>query len=167
MHSDPVHFTGSEILEMAVRIEENGVRFYTDAGKSAKSREVKDLFLQLAEEEKKHIKVFTGFKSLLPPDESLEGYDPFTGEASLYLNALADTEVFTRPGGGKDLSRKVKDEKDALGFAIQMEKDSLLFYYELQKMVRDKDRAVLDSLVEQEKEHFRKLTALQKMLFPQ
>ncbi|MDP2689031.1 MAG: hypothetical protein Q8P48_02850, partial [Deltaproteobacteria bacterium] len=26
---DPVHFTGKEILDMAVRIEENGLKFYT------------------------------------------------------------------------------------------------------------------------------------------
>ncbi|MBI5237324.1 MAG: hypothetical protein HY887_02750 [Deltaproteobacteria bacterium] len=31
---DPVHFTGAEVIEMAVKIEENGMRFYTDASKA-------------------------------------------------------------------------------------------------------------------------------------
>ena len=34
---DPVHFSGREILEMALRIEENGERFYADAARASRS----------------------------------------------------------------------------------------------------------------------------------
>lgn len=162
---DPVHFTGKEVLDMAIRIEENGLKFYTDAGKSARSRELKELFKTLAEEEGQHIKVFLNLKKLLVGDDTTEGFDPYLEEAQQYLKALADTEVFTIPGDGKAVARSVDNEQEAINIAIGMEKDSLLFYYELERMIREKDRNVVESLIEQEKEHVRKLTEVQTSLF--
>lgn len=161
---DPVHFTGKEILEMALRIEENGFKFYTDASKAAKTTRVKDLFRHLADEETSHIKVFSGFAKLAGNAPS-GPIDPDETDAPLYLKALADTEVFTKPDEGKKLAGKIGGEKDVLNFAIQMEKDSLLFYYEMSAMIREKDRAVLDNIITQEKEHLLKLSELRAELF--
>ncbi len=159
---NPVHFTGEELIDMAVRIEENGLRFYTDAAKTAKSKSVKDTFAMLAGEEKEHIKTFAGFRKLLSDKTGSFGFDPYTEEAEQYLKSLADSEVFTRSDVGAKLAATVKDERQAINAAIGMEKDSLLFYYEMQKMIRGKDKVVLDKLIEQEREHLRKLTALLK-----
>lgn len=162
---DPVHFTGKEVLEMAVRIEENGLKFYTDAGKAARSKELKALFKTLAEEEGTHIKLFLELKRTLVDDAASEGFDAYLEDAQQYLRSLADTEVFTNPEAGADAARGVHDEQEAIAMAIGMEKDSLLFYYELERMIRESDRKVVDTLIEQEKEHVRKLTALQANLF--
>lgn len=157
---DPAHFTGKEVLDMAVRIEENGYKFYTDAGKATKNRKVKVLFMSLAEEEAKHIRVFQDLKKLLSEKDLAESLNSYAEEASLYLNALADTEVFSSPSGGRMTGAEAGSPEEVVNIAIGMEKDSILFYYELQKMIREKDRAVLENLIEQEKEHLRKLTDL-------
>lgn len=158
---DPVHFSGKEILEMAVRIEENGFKFYTEAANASGSKEIKGLFTLLASEETEHIKVFMGLHRLISGTEpSTEGYDPEFEEASQYLKAIADTEVFTNPNKGRDLGRATTDANEALNLALNMEKDSILFYHELQRMIREKDKAVLDNVIEQEKEHVRRLTDL-------
>lgn len=157
---DPVHFTGREVLEMAVKIEENGIHFYTDAGKASKNRKIKDLFKTLAEEETKHAKVFADLKKYASEDTVAEGFDPYIAEASLYLKALADSEVFTRADEGSRLAKKIKGEKDVVQFAIDMEKDSILFYYELDRMIRQKDKEVISRLIDQEKEHLKKLSTL-------
>lgn len=162
---DPVHFSGKEVLTMAVRIEENGMRFYTDAAKAAKSTSLKELFKVLAEEESHHIKVFSELKRLVADDTVNEGFDPELSEASMYLKSIADTEVFTKPDKGKEFANNVRDEKEALKVAIDMEKDSLLFYYELQRLIRARDKAVIESLIGQEKEHVRKLTEAQASLY--
>lgn len=163
---DPVHFSGKEILEMAVRIEENGYKFYIEAAKATRSKDLKELFNLLAEEETQHIKTFMGLHRLISGGEpSDQEYDTEFQEATLYLKAIADTEVFTNPNKGKEMARKVSGEEEALQIAIDMEKDSLLFYYELQRMIRDKDKPVLDNIIEQEKEHVRKLTDLDRKLF--
>lgn len=162
---DPVHFTGKEVLDMAVRIEENGMRFYADASKAAKSKQLKDLFHALSEEEGTHIKMFLELKKVLVGDDPSTGFAPYLEDAQQYLKSMADTEVFTNPEAGKEAARSLKDEQEAISMAIGMEKDSLLFYYELERMIREKDRKVIESLIEQEKEHVRKLTNLQDLLF--
>lgn len=154
---DPVHFTGMEVLTMALRIEENGFEYYTGAARASKSKALKALFKTLAEQEKDHIRVFEKLKGHLPEREIPAASDPYADDAALYLNAIADTKVFTSPGEGKRLASRIKSERQALTSAIGMEKDSILFYYELLKMIRDRDRVVVERLIEQEKEHLRKL----------
>jgi rubrerythrin len=161
---DPVHFTGREVLDMAVRIEENGLKFYNDACKASTSEAIKQLFKVLAEEEGHHVKVFLDLKKGLGESGAPEGFDPYAEEATQYLKALADTEVFTTPSGGGRLAGNMHNENEVLEVAIGMEKDSLLFYYEMQRMIREQDRHVLESLIEQEKEHLQKLYNLQKIL---
>jgi rubrerythrin len=54
-------FEASDIVEIAIRIEENGANFYKFAEQLAKQEEAKILFAQLAVEEfiiKKHSKAF-------------------------------------------------------------------------------------------------------------
>jgi len=161
---DPVHFTGKEVLEMAIKIEENGLKYYTDAAKASRNEKLKEVFKALADEECDHIRVFSELKKTLSDKDYQEGFDAYAEEAALYLCAIADTEVFTNPDKGRDLALQVKDEKDAVRIALDMEKDSLLFYYEILKMIREKDRAVVENLIEQEKNHVKKLTGLQKCL---
>ncbi len=162
---DPVHFTGKEIIEMAVRIEENGYRFYKDAAENAMTTQLKELFTLLAEEEKHHVISFTEIKSSIADDSPPPEFDPFIADANAYLKSMADYEVFTEPDDGDKLSDTIFDEKQALEYAINMEKDSLLFYYELIKMVTEKDTVVLEKLIAQEKEHLRKLTIQRDELF--
>ncbi|MBI5887159.1 MAG: ferritin family protein [Deltaproteobacteria bacterium] len=162
---DPVHFTGREILEVALRIEENGVKFYTDASKAFKNANIVKIFQDLAKEEAVHIKVFRELIKLVPESGPFGEYTPYMEEASDYLNALANSEVFTRPEEGAKLPLTVRSEKDAVEYAIQMEKESLLFYLEMKNMIREKDKAVIDNLIEQEKNHLSQLTAIKNEFF--
>lgn len=159
---NPVYFTGKEVLDMAVRIEENGLRYYTDAATVAKSKALKDLFADLANQEKDHIRVFSGFRKLLGEKGGANTETEYSEEAALYLNALADSEVFTKADEGARLAKTVHNEREAAELAIGMEKDSLLFYYEIQKMITAKDAAILEHLIGQEKDHVRRLTAYLK-----
>ena len=61
---DPVHFSGKEILNMAVCIEENGLSFYRESAKVLKSSELLELFKFLASEEIRHVDYFEGLKKL-------------------------------------------------------------------------------------------------------
>ena len=161
---DIAHFSGKDILEMAIRIEENGIQFYTQAGSASKSERLKELFLFLAEEEKRHIAYFEEIRRHIR-DDTLPGvFDPDIEEAPLYIQALADSRVFTNAHEGKRLASKVHGEEDVLKTVINIEKDSILFYYELQNAIRDKDKTTLKSLIIEEKSHLKKLTELQKTL---
>jgi rubrerythrin len=161
---DPMHFTAADILEMAVRVEENGLVYYTVAAEAARSPQVKDLFDFLAKEEKNHIEFFSSLMEPLPAGEPTGAFDPYIEEESLYLAALADSSVFTEDDWGKRLAGEVQDEADALRRAIEVEKDSILFYHELRNMVREKDRDVLDKIIIEEREHLSKLSAMKRKI---
>lgn len=161
---DIIHFSAKEILEMALRIEENGVEFYTQAGNASKSKKLKELFTFLAEEEKKHIIIFGEMDKSAKDDTKPDTLDPYLDETSLYLQALANSRVFINKSEGKSLAGKVRNEGEALQTAINMEKDSILFYYELHSAITNKDKAILESIIKEEKKHLGKLIALQKSL---
>ena len=83
-------FEASDIVEVAIRIEENGANFYRYAVQVAGKEETKALFRQLADEEVKHQKTFAeilaGMDQSVPP----EGYD---GEYAAYLHSYVDNHL--------------------------------------------------------------------------
>ncbi|MCK4847383.1 MAG: hypothetical protein KAS88_06870, partial [Deltaproteobacteria bacterium] len=84
---------------------------------------------------------------------------------SLYIKSLADAEVFTSKEKGKDYGKIAGDEKAALEHSINMEKESILFYYELLKAIREKDKALMNEIIDEEKIHLRKLTEMSVELY--
>ena len=159
---DPIRFSAEEVLDMAVRIEENGERFYSDAARMSKKDDVRELLNSLAQEEHKHKKYFVELKASV--EKAPLSFDPFTEDVSLYIKALADSEVFTHPSEGRKFAKELKGEAPLLDFAIEREKDSLLFYYEIAKTVREKEGKVIEMIIEEEKTHLRKLSALKREL---
>src|SRR4030043_1209908 len=83
-------FEASDIVEAAVRIEENGANFYRYAVQLSGNEEVKALLRHLADEEMTHQKIFTeilaGMERNIPP----EGYD---GEYAAYLHNYVDNNL--------------------------------------------------------------------------
>ncbi|MEJ2100621.1 MAG: ferritin family protein, partial [Desulfobacterales bacterium] len=87
-------FNADEVFEMAEQIERNGAKFYRDAAKSVADPSNKDLLSGLAQMEEAHEKTFKSMRSELTSAEKASTvFDP-SGEASLYLRALADTRIF-------------------------------------------------------------------------
>lgn len=159
---DPIRFSAEEVLDMAIRIEENGERFYADAARMSKKDDVRELLNSLAQEEHKHKKYFVELKASV--EKAPLSFDPFTEDVSLYIKALADSEVFTNPSEERKFAKELKGEAPLLDFAIEREKDSLLFYYEIAKTVREKEGKIIEMIIEEEKTHLRKLSALKREL---
>jgi rubrerythrin len=68
-------FEASDIVEIAIRIEENGANFYKFAEQLAKQEEAKKLFAQLAVEEVKHKKIFESIFAKMEKYNPPEGYE--------------------------------------------------------------------------------------------
>ena len=162
---DPVRYSAKEVLDMAIRIEENGEFFYAAAAKAAKTDKVKELFHFLYQEEVKHTRCFKALIKGAGVESSPAKIDPYLEEAYLYLNALADSEVFTDADQGAEFARKIGGEQEAVDYAIKAEKDALLFYYEISNFIREKDKSILDQIVKEEKDHLQKLTDIKNDLF--
>jgi rubrerythrin len=154
-------FSGSELLEIAVGIEKNGMAFYQALADKTGNRDVKGTYNYLAGEEKKHLDTFQGMLNSLGQAKSPETY---TEEYMLYLKSLVDNAVFSSITEAQQKAAKVFNEIEALNIGIQAEKDSILFYTELQNLVRKPDRKVVLNILDEEKKHLRQLSELKKGL---
>ena len=147
-------FTASDILQFAVRMEEDGVLFYRKAAERVNNLEVKNLFIFLANEEEIHQKTFEEFLSKVTLAESIEDYP---GEYLKYLHNYIDDKIFV------ELSYKSKKAEssnvsNALEFAIQRKMNSIHFYQELKPFVPIEDHPTLDKIINEERKHFIQLS---------
>ena len=154
-------FSGSELLEIAIGIERNGMAFYQTLADKTGNRDVKDIYNHLAGEEKKHLDTFQGMSDSLGQAKPPETY---TEEYMLYLKSLVDNAVFSNVTEAQQKAAKVFNEIEALDPGIQAEKDSILFYSELQNLVREPDRKVVLNILDEEKKHLRQLSELKAEL---
>jgi rubrerythrin len=152
-----VFFSGSELLEIAIGIERNGMAFYQALADKTGNRGVKDIYKHLAGEEKKHLDTFQGISDSLGQVKPPETY---TEEYMLYLKSLVDNAVFSSITEAQQKAGKVFNEIEALNTGIQAEKDSILFYTELQSLVKERDRKVVLNILDEEKNHLRQLSEL-------
>jgi rubrerythrin len=71
------------------------------------------------------------------------------------MNTLASESVFTQ--AGKDIVQKVKDDNEAIALGIGIEKDSIVFYVGMKKIVPLSDQKIIDEVITQEQAHLRQL----------
>lgn len=154
-----VGFGASDIVEVAIRIEENGVNFYKFAEQIAKQEEAKKLFAHLAQEEIKHKRIFEGIFAKIEKSAVPESYN---GEYSAYLHAYVDNNIiFTKEAMDKEMAN-VKDTISAFDFAIRRELDSILYYHEIKKLVPSAQHGAIEQIIEEERKHFSILTEMKK-----
>jgi len=154
-------FGGSEIVEMGVQIEKNGKDFYEALTGQSKSQKAKDIYKFLAGEEEKHILTF---QKILDSVHKYEPPEAYPGEYFAYMKNLAGSYVFTEKDKGSEIAKNIKDDKEAVSIGIEFEKDSIVFYTEMKKVVSDYDQKTIDSLIAQEQDHLHKLSDLKKGL---
>jgi rubrerythrin len=154
-------FAGSEIVELGIQIEKNGRDFYNALVKQTKNQEAKRTFKYLAEEEKKHIEVFS---KILDSVHKYEPPESYPGEYFAYMNALARDYIFTQKDKGEQIAKKTKNDREAIDWGIRFEKDSILFYQGMKKVVPEYDHRVVDELIAQEQSHLQQLSDLKEDL---
>lgn len=152
-------FGASEVLEFAIRIEENGESLYREFSRKLKQKKIKDLFNRLADEEIKHRAIF---EEMLLQIENYQPPESYPGEYFAYLRAYADDKIFTKEKKGSLMAKKITTEKEALDFAIEIELDSILYYLEAKNLVPDYQRNTIDKIVEEERSHYLKLRKAKK-----
>jgi rubrerythrin len=154
-------FAASDIVEVAIRIEENGVNFYKFAEQIAKKEDEKKLFAQLAQAEIAHKKTFEKLFAGMEKSNLTESYE---GEFGAYLRSYVDIIlIFTKEFMVRLLSI-IKDTAGAVDFAIKRELDSILYYHEIKKLVPAAQHDAIEKIIEEERKHFLSLTAMKKGL---
>jgi rubrerythrin len=152
-------FDAGDILEFAIRIEENGANFYRYAIQIVKGEDAKKLFARLADEEGNHKRTFEKIFSTLGNYKIPESYD---GEYRAYLHDYVDNSIiFSKEALDKELT-KVTDTLSAVDFAIRREMDSVLYYSEIKRFVPASEHNAIDKVIEEERRHFSTLSEIRK-----
>jgi rubrerythrin len=150
-------YQGSDIFQFAIRMEENGEKFYNYAASIAKDPKVYGIFTKLASEEIKHRKLFADMFSKI---DTIMPKESYPGEYMTYLQNSIDGKVFSTTAT-KELA-EIKDVIAALDFAIGRELDSVLYYSEMKKYVTSSAQSLLEQVIEEERRHVVILTNIKK-----
>ncbi|HHT63951.1 MAG TPA: ferritin family protein [Clostridia bacterium] len=150
-------FNGLDVITFAVEIEKNGKRFYEKVSDIFEDTEVKKFFLNLANEEEKHI---SDFEKLLKDASGNDPQETYKGEYIDYVKSLVDNHVFNTKADIDALVKNIHNKTDALDLALKFEKDSILFFTELKELVAPHNLGIIDNLISQERNHIRLLAQM-------
>jgi len=142
-----MNFSISEVIEQAIQTEKLGCEFYTTMAKRFEDVEkLKNLFGMLAFKEQQHEKKFLELKEKTRY-EIPENWE----EASLYLRAIVESEFVLGRGKSLPSLEYVKTATDATDFALNFEKETLLYFHSLRDVVEEK--GIVDEIINEEKAH--------------
>ena len=141
-------FSTTEILDIAIGIEQNGEAVYRDALKIISEPRLVELLTWMADEEVKHAKWFVDLKQ----NVETESTNPFVEEMGRELfNDLLGEKSFSHKE--VDFS-KVEKIDDLMAIFIEFEKDSILFYELLEPFIEDKNTLEnLKKIIAEENNH--------------
>jgi rubrerythrin len=147
-----------EVFEIAERIERNSVNFYLKAAKTFSEEKLSEVLLSLAEFEKEHEKTYSNMRKQISTKEwEVTAFDP-ENEMALYLKKIADSHIFDPD---KDPVERLKDKEtveDILNFAIQSEKEKIIFYLGLKNYVPTQaGKNKVDEIINEEMNHIAEL----------
>lgn len=148
----------TDMFEMAMQVERSGEAFYRAAAEKVDSHSVKGLFEDLALQEVKHYQLF---RSLF---ESIRGRPLMTAEQwheyQGYLGATVQSAFFEGPDRALAAAETVTGHQEAVRMAIEFEKETLLFFYDLTDIVPDSGKRAVREIVEEERSHIRRLARM-------
>ncbi len=150
-------FSGNEIVDIAIKIEENGQAFYLAAAERAEDENLATALRKLADDE---VEYKATFEALYKSDENYSLDAGYNEEVDAYIKAMAAAQVFAPGKSVAELARSAKDIFEVLVLAMGAEKDSILYYSEMKEWVQPKDKDVIAKVISEEKRHLKELTDL-------
>jgi len=150
-----------ELIEIAVQIENGGERFYRYA--AGKNEKVRDIFQLLADDEKKHAVLF---QSLLVPSPEYDYSGIDKTESIPYIRAIVNSTVLRYLLDRKEYPEKMGSVTEVLDFSLGLEKESLLFYYQLLERIQGKGKSTVERIIGEEKKHIEKILQWYGPAFP-
>jgi len=153
-------FNDLEGLRIAAEMERRGEALYRRAALLTQNEAARNMLLSLAKDEVYHGAEFVRlYNERKAAQKEVRDYDD---ETNTFLSALAADIVF--PGGLMAMRKEgFEDISAVIDYAIQSEKDSVLFYTELAEHAADDEaRNIFLEIAKQERQHMCRL-AMRKL----
>jgi len=155
--STGIAFSGSDIIDIAIHIEKNGVAFYEKALSAVQDPVIKDCFQRLADMEQKHIGIF---QELVDVCYKKSGQQNPEDPAVCYLKAFVRGHAFAPAPGDSPPLADLQSPRDILQRAIVAEKDSIALYTGIKAFIADDlcGREKIDRVLADEMNHLAELS---------
>ncbi len=147
----PDLFSASELINVAIKEEITGATYYRALAKKTASQDLKEFALKVAAMEDEHE---AKFRKLL---QEVGDYEPaaesYEGEYADYMAYMCEGRIFPVGKDGVELAKSQASDAAAVDTAMEMERNTLLFYHELLQFVPEKQRPLLDGIIAEERQH--------------
>jgi len=157
-------FSINEIVELAVQIEHNGFAFYHEATKHKNLDAASlELLADLRDAELNHEKTFLALRD----DADLKSLQ-LTQDWELvasYLKTIVDSRIFNTEDAAIRLATQASGVKSILDYAIQFEKDTLLYFHTIKDaLTSPKAQTAVARIIHEEISHVLRLSDYKKSL---
>ncbi len=144
-----------DVFAMAEHIERNGARFYREmAQDEGIGSNVRELLLELAAMEDDHEKQFAEMRAGLVEQYTTGPAFREEGDVVSYLHAVTDIWPVGKKAGTVSSEEEKTPVVGVLRTAIELEKDSIMFYLGLKEMLAEgSDRTRVDDIIKEEMRH--------------
>lgn len=157
----PAVFRAAEVLDMAIRIENQGIDFYRACLQAFDAADIRKVFSRLIEQERVHREIFAGMKEGL---KEIRLPESFPGEYESHLEAFVRGEVFDSAGAAAEKTRSLQNASSAVDWAMRFERDSIAFYQRIRDSVRASEGNAIDRIIGEERRHIENLRKLRREL---
>jgi rubrerythrin len=90
--------------------------------------------------------------------------EEYDGQYEQYLNYLLSSRAFPNPSDAAKKASQSMNAKDSIEIAMDMEKDALLFYGEIVKLIPDTHAKYVEDIIAEERGHLQDLYAIWEQL---
>ena len=151
-------FKATDILLAAQEVETRGEVFYNRLVETTTEPKLKDLFSFLAGEETKHREIFAKLYERVGEVELPAWAEE--DEYVDYLKFLLDSHTLFRLGDVDNQRQFMGTAEEAIETAMGFEKDTILFFVEMQEFVPEGEKKYIKACIDEERSHLRLLASM-------
>lgn len=143
---DEKDFNVAEAIKMAMDLEKNGRKFYTEAAEKAETESGKKIFKMLAHEEVLHLATF---QKMLDQMGNISDWRELVKE---YPQAR-QVPVFGEKAPASQVAKARSDEVEALRIAMKNEKEAIAYFDKIAHLAKDEPTQKVFEFVKQQEEY--------------
>lgn len=157
----PGMYAAEEAIRFAIEAERCGQAFYEQLETAARAETVRFLCQDLARQEVEHARQF---EKLLARVREAGWIRPATWDELALAQSLIQERLLPDEATARQMAARAASDLEAIEIAIQLEKQSILFYTEMLDMTETRGRPVVEEILQAEKLHLRRLIELKQTL---
>jgi len=143
-------YKGTDILEVAHKIELRGQAFYNKAAELVKEKAAKELLKDLAAKEASHAGFFKNLLDQLLKNQIIYHDD---NEYQIIIQDFAQNHVFKDNIPDESFFTQEDSLKNIFQMALGFERDTITLFLEVGKHLDGINKTTVDQIIEEEKEH--------------